>query len=49
VIVDGSDSNTATISLGYLSTLMDIYGQRVTGARGTPHRCRGSASGTTRN
>jgi ABC-2 type transport system permease protein len=36
VIVDGSDSNTATISLGYLSALMDIYGQRVTGARGTP-------------
>ena len=36
VIVDGSDSNTATISLGYLSALMDIYGQRVTGGRVTP-------------
>jgi ABC-2 type transport system permease protein len=36
VIVDGSDSNTATISLGYLSALMDIYSRRVTGVRGTP-------------
>ena len=36
VIVDGSDSNTATISLGYLSALMDIYSQRITGARGAP-------------
>jgi ABC-2 type transport system permease protein len=36
VIVDGSDSNTATISLGYLSALMDTYSQRVTGARGAP-------------
>jgi ABC-2 type transport system permease protein len=34
VIVDGSDSNTATISLGYLSALMDIYSQRVIGVRG---------------
>lgn len=33
VIVDGSDSNTATIALGYLSALMDIYGQRLTGGR----------------
>jgi len=33
VLVDGSDSNTATIALGYLSALMDIYGQRVTGGR----------------
>ncbi|MCK9420571.1 MAG: ABC transporter permease [Nitrospirae bacterium] len=36
VIVDGSDSNTATISLGYLSALMDVYGQRVTGGRTRP-------------
>ncbi len=36
VIVDGSDSNTATISLGYLSALMDIYGQRLTGGRTAP-------------
>jgi len=36
VIVDGSDSNTATIALGYLSALMDIYGQRVTGGRISP-------------
>ena len=36
VIVDGSDSNTATIALGYLSALMEIYGQRVTGGRTTP-------------
>lgn len=36
VIVDGSDSNTATISLGYLSALLDIYARRVTGARSAP-------------
>jgi ABC-2 type transport system permease protein len=30
VIVDGSDSNTATIALGYLSALTEIYGQRLT-------------------
>jgi ABC-2 type transport system permease protein len=36
VIVDGSDSNTATIALGYLSALMDIYGQRITGGRTAP-------------
>jgi ABC-2 type transport system permease protein len=36
VIVDGSDSNTATIALGYLSALMDIFGQRVTGGRTAP-------------
>lgn len=33
VLVDGSDSNTATIALGYLSALIDIYGQRVTEGR----------------
>lgn len=36
VIVDGSDSNTATIALGYLSALTDIYGQRMTGGRAAP-------------
>ncbi len=36
VIVDGSDSNTATIALGYLSALLDIYGQRVSGGRTAP-------------
>ncbi len=36
VLVDGSDSNTATIALGYLSALLDIYSQRVTGGRSTP-------------
>jgi len=29
VLVDGSDSNTATIALGYLSALLDIYGRRI--------------------
>lgn len=33
VLVDGSDSNTATIALGYLSALLDIYGQRVSNGR----------------
>jgi ABC-2 type transport system permease protein len=36
VIVDGSDSNTATIALGYLSALMEIYSQRISGVRTTP-------------
>jgi ABC-2 type transport system permease protein len=36
VIVDGSDSNTATIALGYLSALTEIYSQRIGGARTTP-------------
>ncbi|MGC1455430.1 MAG: ABC transporter permease, partial [Nitrospirota bacterium] len=36
VIVDGSDSNTATITLGYLSVLTDIYGQRVAGGQTAP-------------
>jgi ABC-2 type transport system permease protein len=36
VIVDGSDSNTATIALGYLSALTEIYSQRISGGRTTP-------------
>jgi ABC-2 type transport system permease protein len=36
VIVDGSDSNTATIALGYLGALTEIYGQRISGARSVP-------------
>src|SRR3989337_2236362 len=36
VIVDGSDSNTATIALGYLSALTEIYAQRIGGGRITP-------------
>ncbi len=32
VIVDGSDSNTATIALGYFSALSEIYSQRLGGA-----------------
>jgi len=36
VLVDGSDSNTATIALGYLSALTDIYGQRISGGRAAP-------------
>jgi len=36
VIVDGSDSNTATIALGYLNGLMDSYGQRLSGGPTTP-------------
>jgi ABC-2 type transport system permease protein len=31
VIVDGSDSNTATISLGYIAALSEIYAQRISG------------------
>ncbi len=31
VIVDGSDSNTATIALGYLSALTELFSQRVGG------------------
>ena len=37
IIVDGSDSNTATIALGYLSALTEIAGQRLTG-RSAPVR-----------
>ena len=33
IIVDGSDSNTATIALGYLSGLTETYSQRLTGTR----------------
>jgi ABC-2 type transport system permease protein len=36
VIVDGSDSNTATIALGYLSALTELYSQRLAGGRMTP-------------
>lgn len=36
VIVDGSDSNTATIALGYVSALTDIYAQRLSGAKIVP-------------
>jgi len=36
VIVDGSDSNTATIALGYLSALMERANQRLAGARSSP-------------
>jgi ABC-2 type transport system permease protein len=36
VIVDGSDSNTATIALGYLSALTELYSQRLTGERIAP-------------
>jgi ABC-2 type transport system permease protein len=36
VIADGSDSNTATIALGYLSALTEIYSQRIGGGRITP-------------
>jgi ABC-2 type transport system permease protein len=36
VIVDGSDSNTATIALGYLSALTELYSQRLAGGRITP-------------
>lgn len=36
VIVDGSDSNTATIALGYLSALTEMYAQRLAGGRTTP-------------
>lgn len=36
VIVDGSDSNTATIALGYLSALTERYGRRPAGVRITP-------------
>jgi ABC-2 type transport system permease protein len=36
VIVDGSDSNTATIALGYVATLMETYGRRLGGGGITP-------------
>jgi ABC-2 type transport system permease protein len=36
IIVDGSDSNTATIALGYLGALTEIYNQRISGNRTPP-------------
>jgi ABC-2 type transport system permease protein len=36
VIVDGSDSNTATIALGYVSAISEIFSQRLEGRRITP-------------
>jgi len=36
VIVDGSDSNTATIALGYASAISEIFSQRLEGNRITP-------------
>lgn len=36
VIVDGSDSNTATIALGYISAVTELYSQRIKGGRVTP-------------
>jgi len=36
IVVDGSDSNTATIALGYLSALTDLYSQRIAGERIVP-------------
>jgi ABC-2 type transport system permease protein len=36
VIVDGSDSNTATIALGYMAALTDSYAQRLSGGRILP-------------
>ncbi|RPI36617.1 MAG: ABC transporter permease [Nitrospiraceae bacterium] len=35
-IVDGSDSNTATIAFGYISAITDMYSQRIRGGRVTP-------------
>lgn len=35
-IVDGSDSNTATIALGYISAAAETYADRVGGVRRTP-------------
>jgi ABC-2 type transport system permease protein len=36
IIVDGSDSNTATIALGYISAITDIYSRRTMGVRIKP-------------
>jgi len=36
VVVDGSDSNTATIALGYVSAISEIFSQRLEGKRITP-------------
>jgi len=35
-IVDGSDSNTATIAFGYISAITEMYSQRIRGGRITP-------------
>lgn len=36
VIVDGSDSNTATIALGYVSAVSELYSQKIKGSLITP-------------
>jgi len=36
IIVDGSDSNTATIALGYISAITERYSQRLKGVKITP-------------
>ena len=36
VVVDGSDSNTATISIGYLAAVSDLFARRMAGARPAP-------------
>jgi ABC-2 type transport system permease protein len=36
VIVDGSDSNTATIALGYISAISELFSQRIKGGRIIP-------------
>jgi len=36
IIVDGSDSNTATIALGYISAISEIYSQKTKGIKITP-------------
>lgn len=36
VIVDGSDSNTATIALGYITALSDIYSKKIKGGSIVP-------------
>lgn len=36
MIVDGSDSNTATIALGYISAVSELYSQKMNGSRITP-------------
>jgi ABC-2 type transport system permease protein len=35
-IVDGSDSNTATIAFGYISAITEMYSQQIKGGRITP-------------
>ncbi len=36
IIVDGSDSNTATIALGYISAITDLYSQKIKGLKIIP-------------